>query len=620
MAEMKRVRQLGGLHVIGSERHEARRIDNQLRGRAARQGDPGSSRFYLSLEDDLMRLFGGGQVEALLSRLNIDEGVPIESGIVGRLVESSQKRVEGANFDVRKHLLEYDDVLNSQRERIYEQRERIFDKEDLREDVTEMLRTEVSRRVDEGMQDQEGPWKLLAYLEDTQPPMDLSGVTHPSYSLKLMMDRISNPGSVEALQDELLGIASDALGTWHDHLRNWAESLIAQSEMSYETQFAERMDLLDTFVEGLAYGDGGKIRNISNELSELVHVPLRLSNQVNEGLQVRDREAINEIQDQIKITLMQIYLRRLILTFEQRLNDNWNIQASDLASLSWEDVYKTLMSRVNETLKRREDYVLGESGEIAKDLDSNQDMMEEALQDRGALMRLLLLITQGQVITFDDRTHRRMIKATRRLTYIFSAAQQLEGKPVEGVQQDILRHLEAAQDKLALVWGQAELTRLHNAGHTLGQLTGSWQDRLISQIGQEDFDRLKDMSIESFSTDDQKCLAMAFGGFAQNRLYRQLLLSKISELWVEYLTKVEALRVSVKMEAYGQKDPLVVYKSEASSMFSELLSDIRAGVISQMFRARMMSQEELKKIQESAKQSASQSEKAPTKKKSRKRH
>ena len=621
MAEMKRVRQLGGLHVIGSERHEARRIDNQLRGRAARQGDPGSSRFFLSLEDDLMRLFGGGQVEALLSRLNIDEGVPIESGIVGRLVESSQKRVEGANFDVRKHLLEYDDVLNSQRERIYEQRERIFDKDDLREDVTEMLRTEVSRRIDEGMQDEEGPWKLLAYLEDTQPPMDLSGVTHPSYSLKLMMDRINNPGSVDVLQDELLEIASDALGAWHDHLRNWAESLIAQSEMSYETQFAERMDLLDTFVEGLAYGEGGNTRDISNELSELVHVPLRLPNQVTEGLKVRERDAIQEVQDQVKSTLMQIYLRRLILTFEQRLNDNWNIQASDLSSLSWDEVHKMLISRVTDTLKRREDYVLGEAGEIAKDLNSNQDMMEEALQDRDALMRLLLLITQGRVITFDDRTHRRMIKATRRLTYIFSAAHQLEGKPVEEVQQDVLRHLETAQDKLALVWGQAELTRLHNAGHTLGQLTGSWQERLIAQIGQTDFDRLKDKSIDSFSSDDQERLAMVLGGFAQNRLYRQLLLSKISELWVEYLTKVEALRVSVKMEAYGQKDPLVVYRSEASTMFSELLSDIRAGVISQMFRARMMSQEDLKKIQESAKQAASQPEKTPTKKKkSRKRH
>jgi len=623
MAEMKRVRQLGGLHVIGSERHEARRIDNQLRGRSARQGDPGSSRFFLSLEDDLMRLFGGGQVESLLSRLNIDEGVPIESGIVGRLVESSQTRVEGANFDVRKHLLEYDDVLNSQRERIYEQRERIFDKEDLREDVTEMLRTEVSRRVDVGMQDAEGPWKLMAYLEDTQPPMDLSGVTHPSYSLKLMMQRLGEPDSIESLQEGLLEIASDALGAWHDHLRNWAQSLITQSEMSFSTQFAERTDLLDTFTEGLVYGESGQPRNISSELSDIVHVPLRLSDQVTKGLGIGDKEAIAEVRDQISSTLMQIFVRRLILTFERRLNDNWNLQASDLANQSWEDVHEVLITRVNDTLKRREDYVLGESGEIAKDLKSNQDLMEAALQDRGDLMRLLLLITQGRVITFDDRTHRRMVKATRRLTYIFLAAHQLDGKPLEDIQQDILSHLETAQDKLALVWGQAELTRLHNSGHTLGQLTQSWQDRLIAQIGDDDFNRVKDQSIESLAPDDGETLANALGGFAQNRLYRQLLLSKISELWVEYLTKVEALRVSVKMEAYGQKDPLVVYKSEASRMFTDLLSDIRAGVIDKMFRARLMSQEDLKKIQETAKKAAAQPSSATTKnkkKKSRKRH
>ena len=110
-----RCKELGGLHVIGSERHEARRIDNQLRGRAARQGDPGSSRFYLSLEDDLMRLFGGEQVDSLMQRLKVDDALPLEVGLVSHMIEQSQTRVEGANFDVRKHLLEYDDVLNTQR-------------------------------------------------------------------------------------------------------------------------------------------------------------------------------------------------------------------------------------------------------------------------------------------------------------------------------------------------------------------------------------------------------------------------------------------------------------------------------------------------------------------------
>jgi len=129
--DMERVRELGGLHVIGSERHEARRIDNQLRGRSARQGDPGSSRFYLSLEDDLMRLFGGEQVNNLMQRLSIDDDYPLQARLVSGIIEQSQHRVEGANFDVRKHLLEYDDVLNSQRMRIYSQRDRVFEKEDL---------------------------------------------------------------------------------------------------------------------------------------------------------------------------------------------------------------------------------------------------------------------------------------------------------------------------------------------------------------------------------------------------------------------------------------------------------------------------------------------------------
>src|SRR5574341_1341994 len=151
----------GGLHVIGSERHEARRIDNQLRGRAARQGDPGSSRFYLSLEADLMRIQGGSQVSSLMERLRVDDSMPLEARLVGSVIEQSQHRIEGANFDVRKHLLEYDDVLNKQRAQIYSQRDRIFLKEDLTEDIDEMLELEIRQRVTEGLQDEEGPWKLL---------------------------------------------------------------------------------------------------------------------------------------------------------------------------------------------------------------------------------------------------------------------------------------------------------------------------------------------------------------------------------------------------------------------------------------------------------------------------
>jgi len=131
--EHKEVVDLGGLHILGTERHESRRIDNQLRGRAGRQGDPGSSRFFLSLEDDLMRIFAGDKVKALMQRLGMEKGVAIESGMVSKRIAAAQKSVEGRNFEARKHLLEYDDVMNKQRETIYGLRRQLMEEPDQRE-------------------------------------------------------------------------------------------------------------------------------------------------------------------------------------------------------------------------------------------------------------------------------------------------------------------------------------------------------------------------------------------------------------------------------------------------------------------------------------------------------
>jgi len=130
--------ELGGLHIIGTERHEARRIDNQLRGRAGRQGDPGSSRFYLSLEDDLLRIFGSDNIAGIMQRLGMEEGVPIESRLISKQIERAQSQVEARNFDIRKHLLEYDDVMNKQREEIYRFRRDLLEGMDQKEYVLEM--------------------------------------------------------------------------------------------------------------------------------------------------------------------------------------------------------------------------------------------------------------------------------------------------------------------------------------------------------------------------------------------------------------------------------------------------------------------------------------------------
>jgi preprotein translocase subunit SecA len=158
-SERDEVIALGGLHILGTERHEARRIDNQLRGRAGRQGDPGSSRFYLSLEDDLLRVFGGERVKALMYRLGMTEGVPIESGLITRRIENAQKAVEAQNFEARKHLLEYDDVMNKQRETIYSIRRSALEGKDQKEYALGMAEDLAREQVESFCPREEHPTK-----------------------------------------------------------------------------------------------------------------------------------------------------------------------------------------------------------------------------------------------------------------------------------------------------------------------------------------------------------------------------------------------------------------------------------------------------------------------------
>ncbi len=146
-ADKQKVIELGGLHILGTERHEARRIDNQLRGRAGRQGDPGSSRFYISLEDDLMRRFGGDRIKGIMDWAQMDEDVPLEHGMLSKAIEQAQTRVEGYNFDIRKHVLEYDDVVNKQREVIYAQRRKILTETNLRPIIFDMVEDEIGAMV-----------------------------------------------------------------------------------------------------------------------------------------------------------------------------------------------------------------------------------------------------------------------------------------------------------------------------------------------------------------------------------------------------------------------------------------------------------------------------------------
>src|SRR6185436_12604071 len=166
--EHDEVTAVGGLHIFGTERHEARRIDNQLRGRAGRQGDPGSSRFYLSLEDDLLRIFGGERMQNLMLRLGMEEDVPIESKLITRRIQKAQEAVEMQNFEARKHLLEYDDVNNKQRQAVYGLRRQLLEGVDQKERIVDMVRGIIDQFIDMRCPDDKHPdtWDLPTLRND----------------------------------------------------------------------------------------------------------------------------------------------------------------------------------------------------------------------------------------------------------------------------------------------------------------------------------------------------------------------------------------------------------------------------------------------------------------------
>ena len=240
-AERDEVVKRGGLHIIGTERHEARRIDNQLRGRAGRQGDPGSTRFFLSLEDTLMRIFGGDRIARLMDMISADEEMPIEHGMVSKSIEGAQKKVEAYHFDMRKHILQYDDVLNTQREVIYRERRRILEKKTLVEEVLDMLTDHVDIILNNHIDPEKPPetWEetelpqMMQILANDIPmlatiPMDeLAGLSFQDLRDKLMRDvklayevRTEHVGSeiMHELERQILIRTIDT--KWVDYLHN----------------------------------------------------------------------------------------------------------------------------------------------------------------------------------------------------------------------------------------------------------------------------------------------------------------------------------------------------------------------------------------------------------------
>ena len=242
---------MGGLHIIGTERHDARRIDRQLRGRSGRQGDPGSTRFYLSLEDELMRLFGSERIAGIMDRLGVEEGEVITHPMITRSIERAQKRVEMRNFDIRKHLLEYDDVMNKQREVIYKRRGRALEGENLQEDVLEMIDDSVAQIVDEHSETVEAEgWELENLREAFLKAM-------------LLIFPVSEDQLVGMKPEEMINLISEAAVHAYQRKREIVgQELMAQLERfatlkTIDERWKEHLYEMDLLKEGIglrAYG------------------------------------------------------------------------------------------------------------------------------------------------------------------------------------------------------------------------------------------------------------------------------------------------------------------------------------------------------------------------------
>jgi preprotein translocase subunit SecA len=261
-----KVADLGGLHILGTERHESRRIDNQLRGRSGRQGDDGSSRFYLSLEDDLLRIFGAERISSIMDKIGIEEDQPIEHKYISRAIENAQKRVEGQNFDIRKHLLDYDDVMNKQRKVIYEQRKKVLRGDDLWTDIKEMIEEIIDDLLIEFVGEKTHPeeWNLKG-LDDS---------IFKQFNLKLSINNLPELQSIDSIREHIdqnvKKLLHDKESDFGQELMNYLMKVIMLQAI--DTHWKEHLLAMDHLREGISlrgYAQKDPVREYQREGYEM---------------------------------------------------------------------------------------------------------------------------------------------------------------------------------------------------------------------------------------------------------------------------------------------------------------------------------------------------------------
>jgi preprotein translocase subunit SecA len=539
----REVATMGGLHVIGTERHEARRIDLQLMGRCGRQGDPGSSRFYLSLDDDLMRIFAGEWVKNILSRLGMQEGEAIESRMVSRRIEAAQKKVEERNFETRKHLLEYDEVMDEQRKRVYGYRQRILDGAKCKDLVLEMIDKQIHHHMGIFLNPNFGAEEFALFagkqLGVQLEPRDFKNLSFDAADTLARdeAERQAEGQVLEALEENLPEDAEEPEHEWNwEALARWANT---------------------------RWGLNLRDKDLKKSGRE----------QVGEILLERAREAIGRID---------------LKSGEQYLADTWGKQTA----CDWVDHKFAVKLPLDEILPL----------DAAAIEELVKEKAREAYEEREVEFPVLAGLYGCS--TQDGQGHRRydreqLVNWARQRFNVTLDVEDLKNKQGDEVQSLLMEHsrqslkqadlaLAKVQDKLAAVFGSTATAdrsdttvAIATGGNGALESLTQWIERdLEHQVSADD---LKNLTREQ--------LRVRLEGYVDDRyrpeirrMEREVVLQLLDSAWKDHLLAMDHLRSGIGLMSYAQVDPKVEYKREGMRIFEVMWQGFGDRVTNLVFR------------------------------------
>ncbi|MCA9267152.1 MAG: SEC-C domain-containing protein, partial [Planctomycetales bacterium] len=543
-AEGELVKSLGGLHVIGSERHDARRIDLQLRGRCGRQGDPGSSRFFLSLRDDLMRLFAGPFVEKVLTSLGMQEGEAIESAMVSRQIEGAQKKVEERNFEVRKNLLEYDEVMDEQRKRVYRYRQHVLDGGNCKDLVLEMIQGEIDRHLDE-------------YLD-----RDFGVESFANYAGAQLA------GSFDAKQFRGLDFAAA-----EQYARDEAERM-AESHVQ---------DALD---ENLPEGE---------DESEWNWEALARSCNTRWGVSLRDRDLKKLERDEVDQVLVE-KAREAIARID--LSDGAQYLDVDFglrAALAW--------AHHKFGVEVKLDDVRELDRQAIKDMICEK--AQAAYQQRESeypVLTGLIRYSQAQAGGHTRIDREGLVEWAQRRFEAKLTDEDLKNKQRDEIRDLLIAHSRQHQQKASAVLDKVHQKVGSLFGDSAGDMTlgvASGGNGALDSLSQWAKQELQfDVPADELAPLDREQLEQQFAGAVEElyrpemrRMERQLLLEIVDSGWKDHLLAMDYLRSAVGMRGYAQVDPKVEYKREGMRQFERMWESIGQRVTDLIFKMEQLNED-----------------------------